>query len=81
MKAKIVTLTEFEVIEQAICVGENIPRVEVNGYKVESYLGEAVNYKHTTLDQYQIPKDVITEKYCGGFVELTDDWFPEDEEI
>jgi len=78
-KYKIVTLTEFNLIEQAICAGENIPRIDANGYKIESYLGEPVNHKHPTLDQYRIMQDEVTEKYCSGFITLDETWFTPEE--
>lgn len=76
---KVVTLEEFEQIERSICLGENIPRVEPNGYKVESYLGSSSDYKHPTLDLYRIPQDAITQKYCTGFQTLSNDWFTTEE--
>lgn len=79
MKSKIVLLTEFNEIEQSICQGENIPRIESNGYKVESYLGDPINYKHPIINQYQIPQNIITEKYCSGFETLSNDWFTPEE--
>lgn len=78
MVGKIVTLEEFNTIHAHIMVGENIPRIEDNGYKVQTYLGNAVDYKHPTLDLYKIPQDAITQKYCTNFVELTPDWYEEE---
>jgi len=79
MVGKIVTLAEFNAIHNSIMVGENIPRAEANGYKVDTYLGDASEYKHPTLNQYRIPQDAITEKYCSGFETLSDDWFTTEE--
>lgn len=78
-KYKIVSIEEFQQIEGSICLGENIPRIDINGYKVESYLGSSSDYKHPTLDLYKIPQDAITQKYCSGFETLSNDWFTSEE--
>ena len=70
---KLVTEQEWDLIHSAICTGENIPRVDPNGYRVDRYLD-----KYTCFDSvhgYYIPQDHITEKYTSGFIgiELTHD--------
>ena len=79
MRGKIVTLEEWESIHAAIMQGENIPRIESNGYEVKTYLGSAIDCKHLNENKYYILQDETTEKYCSGFVELTSDWFPIEE--
>jgi|TARA_B100000900_G_scaffold205609_1_gene174260 hypothetical protein len=79
MNGKIVSLQEFDSIHDEIMEGEGIPKSSDNGYICTRYLGDYYLYKHPTQDKYYIPQDSVTSKYCSGFVELTSDWFIEEE--
>ena len=65
---KLVTEQEWDLIHSAICTGENIPRVEANGYEVLRYLDKSSCFD--SVHGYYIPKDEITEKYTSGFIEI-----------
>lgn len=77
-KYKIVTLSEFNAIEAAICVGEGIPNATSDGYEELNYLGSPESNKHPSLDLYKIIEDDITVKYCTNFVVLDPTWYPEE---
>lgn len=72
---KLVSEIEWDAIHAAICVGENIPREEPNGYKVEVYLDKA-SCNHPTLG-YFIPQDLVTEQYTTDF----DDTLPNENNL
>lgn len=65
---KKVTEQEWDSIHDAICQGENIPRVEANGYKVDKWLTKDACFD--SVHGHYIPKDKVTEKYTTGFEEI-----------
>lgn len=79
MIAKIVNSEEYDIIHAQIMSGENIPRTEKNGYKVENYLPDKYLCQHPNEDLYYILKDDITQQYCTGFQTLSNDWFTTEE--